>query len=86
MLDFLKRLTSHLQDMTDIALVADVHMRDAEAGGISTELRAVVEGWEEYSPDHRFVLGDLIGGLLHGGRSSLFRNACAISSRWHRVR
>jgi 3',5'-cyclic AMP phosphodiesterase CpdA len=61
--------------MTDLALVADIHMRDAEADRISAELRAVMDRWEEYNPDHAFVLGDLIedGDSASGDLANLER-------------
>lgn len=46
--------------MTTVALVSDVHMRDAHAEAVDAELEAVVRDLAAADPAHVFVLGDLI--------------------------
>lgn len=46
--------------MAELGLVADLHMRESEASGLSAALRDVVDHWESNTPDHAFVLGDVI--------------------------
>lgn len=46
--------------MTHIVLISDIHMRDSHAEAIRGELEAVVQEIEAISPEHVFVLGDLI--------------------------
>ncbi|MFC7771466.1 metallophosphoesterase family protein [Salinirubellus sp. GCM10025899] len=46
--------------VTRLAVVSDVHMREAERESIEGELRATVERFEAFDPHHAFVLGDLI--------------------------
>lgn len=46
--------------MTDLAIVADIHMRNAQASQITEELAHVLDRLEADPPDHLLVLGDLI--------------------------
>lgn len=67
----------------DVAILSDIHMRDAYLDAITQEVTAVLAEFEQYAPEHAFVLGDLIedGGSVAADRENI-RRVHSLLSEW----